>query len=564
MALQAVGVAISFSDITEEFGSPTENRFGNYRLTQQIKDDCPTPATLATFPLDDGIPSSGQIKFSDFYSKKLNVVLDIFNGNTEYTINARDRFNNQPNKRIVIGGFKTLDLDGNGIPIDDGKKIRIIVNKKVGSGTGSVQKCALRTGSWTSSTDVRVDIFGRGRLSGAGGNGGNGALGISGNGTNGGDGGSALGIEKNGTVVTVHSGGVITQGFAGGGGAGGGRQKDKRDRRAGGGGGGGGAGIPAGGGGAGGAPQGGTRDNSILRKDEGSQSTESAGNPTALTLTNSGSGYGPSFLSNSGRSTTLLGGTPTQLAIVSAGYGYDTFTYSTTLLNGDSLPFSGSGLTVKVESVHEDDEEDDPELVGYVEQVSIANPGTAPYSNGSILRINGGYNNARVSVSVGGAVNGSGLRVHYGLVDPCAGNSGIKDLEIVDNYPGNNQYFGGNIIKVDKNSGEGGDNATFKVEDWSNRGVTDTGHDGEAATENFGGAGGRGGNNHDEAGGGRGGNGGDYLNNASNGNSFITGGANGVAGSNGAAIRKTNNSISFSLTDNGTVHGNVAIGVFQD
>ncbi len=134
------------------------------------------------------------------------------------------------------------------------------------------------------------------------------------------------------------------------------------------------------------------------------------------------------------------------------------------------------------------------------------------------------------------------------------------------------------ISRIDKNPGEGGANATFRVDDWSRRGVTDTGHSGEAGTENFGGAGGRPGDNHDQAGGGQGGVGGDYIANAGNGNNASTVDGEppppnqfprfaGVAGSNGAAIRKTNNSINFSLVTltGATVRGSTTeIGVFQD
>ena len=36
MALQGIGQSISFKDIKDEFGLPTDNRFGNYRITEQI------------------------------------------------------------------------------------------------------------------------------------------------------------------------------------------------------------------------------------------------------------------------------------------------------------------------------------------------------------------------------------------------------------------------------------------------------------------------------------------------------------------------------------------------
>ena len=66
MALQASG-QISFSDISNEFGNA--GSLGAYRVSQTIGE-------LSNLPLDNGIPQSGTISFSDFYSKRLNIVVN--------------------------------------------------------------------------------------------------------------------------------------------------------------------------------------------------------------------------------------------------------------------------------------------------------------------------------------------------------------------------------------------------------------------------------------------------------------------------------------------------------
>mgnify|MGYP003335553806 CR=1 FL=1 len=80
MALQALGNPISASQIRSEFGatSGTSVSFGAYRVSQTV-------SGLTDMPLDAGIPKSGQIKFSDFYSKRLNVVVDETQPVVEFT-----------------------------------------------------------------------------------------------------------------------------------------------------------------------------------------------------------------------------------------------------------------------------------------------------------------------------------------------------------------------------------------------------------------------------------------------------------------------------------------------
>ncbi len=234
MALQSSG-QISFQNIEDEFGQNGSRSIGAYRLTQNI-------GTINNIPLDAGIPTSGEIKFSDFYGKRLNIVVDCFSGGREDRKSAKnDKWNN--NAITVVGGFRSKR--------ESGSKIIINVGKKFCSDKNGVNNVALRTGSWDGSATVQIDVGSGGQILGAGGDGGNGNNAY-GSGSPGGDGSSGLGVDVNNCTVNIQSGGIIRAGFGGGGGGGGGRQRDKgRDRRTGGGGGGGGMGCPPGNGGSG-------------------------------------------------------------------------------------------------------------------------------------------------------------------------------------------------------------------------------------------------------------------------------------------------------------------------
>jgi len=234
MAIKSSGSSLSFTEIEAEFGQNGSRSLGAYRLSQNI-------GSLSNLPLDSGIPTSGQIKFSDFYSKRLNVVVDCHSGGDETRKSAKnDKWNN--NNLTVVGGFRSKK--------EGGSKIIINVNKKFCSDKSNIVHCALKTGSWDSTATVQVDVGSGGRILGSGGDGGRGANGIDSSGQAGFTGTSGLGIDHNGVTVNVQSGGVIRAGFGGGGGGGGDRQVDKgEDRRASGGGGGGGAGCPPGAGG---------------------------------------------------------------------------------------------------------------------------------------------------------------------------------------------------------------------------------------------------------------------------------------------------------------------------
>ena len=237
MTIKSSGSSLSFSEIETEFGANGSRSLGGYRLTQNV-------GSLSNLPLDNGIPTSGQIKFSDFYSKQLNVVVDCHSGGREDRKSARnDKWNN--NAVTVIGGFRSKK--------EAGSKIIINVNKKFCSNKDQQNRCALRTGSWDGSATVQVDIGGGAQILGSGGDGGKGADGINNSGNAGSPGTSALGIEHNGVTVNIASGGILRAGFGGGGGGGGAFDYDRKSARWGsGGGGGGGAGLPLGLGGQGG------------------------------------------------------------------------------------------------------------------------------------------------------------------------------------------------------------------------------------------------------------------------------------------------------------------------
>ena len=258
MALQGSG-SISFGQISAEFGLPPGKNLGAYRVSE-------TYGSMVNIALDDGIPQSGQIRFSHFYNKRLNVVVNYFSGGEERRVLARNRYNNGPGngKVNVVGGYR--GKPGN----SSGTRVIIHVNKKLGSeydGTRGM-KCALRTGNWEGGTNLLVNVGGGGACIGAAGDGGNGGNRSSGP-KAGKRGSSGLGIEYPIDLVNF--------GFlAGGGGGGGGGRGESRDRterrrsrrrllwmrrnsrrkkydrrRKGGGGGGGGQGFPAGAGGSG-------------------------------------------------------------------------------------------------------------------------------------------------------------------------------------------------------------------------------------------------------------------------------------------------------------------------
>ena len=241
MAVKSSGSPLSFSEIETEFGQNNDRDLGEYRVSQTV-------GGLSNQPLDTGIPQSGAIKFSEFYDKRLNVVIDYHSGSTENrpTV-AKTRYDAAAGTgtHTVIGGFATRPTNSGGT------KTRIHVNKTIGSSTGNINNCAVRTGTgWNSGTVLTIEIGSSGALYGAGGDGGEaGTSDGDASGDNGGSGSSGLGVQFSGT--TVINNGTISAGYGGGGG--GGYRKVEREEMfsgpvyaASGGGGGGGQGLPAG------------------------------------------------------------------------------------------------------------------------------------------------------------------------------------------------------------------------------------------------------------------------------------------------------------------------------
>ena len=243
MALQASG-PISFSQISNEFGLPSGKNLGAYRIA---------PVTIGNLPmngLDDDIPTSGTIRFSNFYSKSLNVVV-YCSGNR---ITARSRYNDN-NNVFVIGGYKTRPTSSSGT------KVWIHTNETISSNIPSSsapnrEYCSLITGGWEGGTDLRLDIGTSGVVSGAGGDGGRGGNSFYNNceqGQPGRFGTSAIGVNYQ--PITITNRGRIQGGTGGGGGGGVGFGHNHRPRGRSvhslgpGGGGGGGLGSPGGSGG---------------------------------------------------------------------------------------------------------------------------------------------------------------------------------------------------------------------------------------------------------------------------------------------------------------------------
>lgn len=256
MALQGSG-PISFGQIQSEFGLPSGKNLGAYRVSE-------TYGAMSNLPLDTGVPQSGQIKFSDFYNKQLNVVVNCWSGGAESHVYGRTKWNN--NNVNVVGGFKGKPASG------AGTRVVIHVNKYiVGNGIDNAgYVCSLKTGTWESGTNLDVWVGSSGVIIGQGGRGGNGGNRSSGN-TRGQQAASGFGVQY---PIDLWNYGIIAGGGGGGaGGSGEARDRESRERdrfrcgwwcegrnrrrrrdrrRKGGGGGGGGAGYPAGGGGSGG------------------------------------------------------------------------------------------------------------------------------------------------------------------------------------------------------------------------------------------------------------------------------------------------------------------------
>tara|TARA_B100000003_G_scaffold27503_1_gene21731 strand:- start:1324 stop:2229 length:906 start_codon:yes stop_codon:yes gene_type:complete len=236
MTIKSSGSQLSFTNIADEFGFPPNNNLGAYRVSQDV-------GSLNDLPLDTNVPQTGQIKFSDFYSKKLNIVVKCEGGNLASADYDDDS--------VVIGGFRSKPNRNNNA-WQGGKKIFINItgiyssNGASLSGSQSQRSWAFRTGNstyWPTDTTMTIDVSSDGQVVGRGGRGGNES---GGNGQNGSNGLRYL------SGATLNNLGYISAGGGGGGGGSHAEQNDWGDKNdAEGGGGGGGNGLPAGAGGRG-------------------------------------------------------------------------------------------------------------------------------------------------------------------------------------------------------------------------------------------------------------------------------------------------------------------------
>ena len=228
MTIKSSGSSLSFSEIEAEFGANGSRSLGSYRTTQNV-------GQLSNLPLDSGIPTSGQIKFSDFYSKKLNHVVDLYSiGNSTTRQNAKDRWSN--GNVHIVGSTKT----GKTQPPDTVEdRVIINVNATIASAKGTQTHCALRTGNWDSNTTLEIEIGTSGKLYGSGGNGGTGVDKSSIFGTTYGDSGWFASGGGGGGRSSVASAGTASQGGGSSGKVDNARADDAQKHTGGGGGGGG-------------------------------------------------------------------------------------------------------------------------------------------------------------------------------------------------------------------------------------------------------------------------------------------------------------------------------------
>ena len=253
MAIKNSGSPLNFSEIEDEFGQNPGRSLGRYRNTHPDFGN-KNLGELSNLPLDTGIPTSGQIKFSDFYSKRANIVVDLHSFcNSNFNHNAySNRFAN--GNYNIVGNYRTSVSKNTW---QGGKKVIIHINKQFGSsGASSVNHFALEMGNisdsitnaWPTATTFAIDVGSSGLVGGKGGNGGS-----SGNeetsGQNGGNGTSGMKIHS-GFQDEITGESRIFGGGGGGGSGSGAEQNDWGDRNsASGGRGGGGAGLPGGEGG---------------------------------------------------------------------------------------------------------------------------------------------------------------------------------------------------------------------------------------------------------------------------------------------------------------------------
>ena len=562
MVLPAGESPVSFSQIRTEFGTDGDNATGPVRLGQYRSTDSSFSnkdvGGLLNQPLDEGIPTSGAINVDAFHDKRLNVIIDYHSGSTENRPSpARSKYNaiSQNENRTVIGGFKDRIINDS-----SGSKVRIHVNKEIGSSNTNTKNCAVRTGvGWESGTILTVEIGSSGALYGAGGDGGNGGSSSSPDGADGGDGSSALGIQYSGT--TVINNGLITKGYGGGGG-GGFRKVEKEEWFSGpvysasGGGGGAGQGLPSGTAGTGsggggtfevevdGSPFGADSNNQVLQtmgiiasvdSINAADPTRAAGTYSNVSYSAQGSGTGATFniviASQTGAIT---------VNITNGGSGYavdDTITVAANEVGG---AVGGSPLTFDVASISS--------LFTFKRGGSIKGTNT----DGNPLQV--GTGNVGTKRYVLFPENASAFKDNPSFT--------VADATPEQDNSPNNRVFKiteYEIVSGDNATSAGGGGTASKTAggDGGNGGERAQAHGGGGGGGGSDGTGGLGGNGNDgtDATEITGGNGASGVNTGSVENENNVTGNGGSGGASGAAIRRKDPNIIVNVINNGTIIG---------
>ena len=225
-----VGQNISFAnDIEAEFGSGGTRRLGKYRRDDPDFQN-KNVGEMTNMPLDKegNFPTSGQIKFSDFCGRQLNVVIS-YDASQNNPPSGSSKFDGN-NEKTVVGGFRSASS----VTSSQGTRVTLHVHNGVNLGSQqgtstseeSKYRSALTTGNgWE--TDTELDINIAGVVCGGGGNGGQGSEDPGNNGFTGLNGNSAIGISYN--VETLTNNGIIRAGSGGGGGGGSGKEDSETD-----------------------------------------------------------------------------------------------------------------------------------------------------------------------------------------------------------------------------------------------------------------------------------------------------------------------------------------------
>tara|TARA_R100001082_G_scaffold1592_1_gene1385 strand:+ start:1394 stop:3097 length:1704 start_codon:yes stop_codon:yes gene_type:complete len=221
--------SISFKyDIEAEFGQARSGsrRMGKYRKNHVYGD--------MKLPLDTGIPRSGPIKFSDFYGKGRNAIVDAYSGSWKESARIENGI------AIQINAYHDCDRYNVGYPtlkkknIDNCNTVIIHVNQRIGSvheyEAKGQDQVAFKFGTEWNGASVKLYVGENGLIAGAGGQGGKGGV-YAWHGYDGGPGNSAIGIDYPSAWVTVMNsthplrvssgtGGAIVGGCGGAGGGG--------------------------------------------------------------------------------------------------------------------------------------------------------------------------------------------------------------------------------------------------------------------------------------------------------------------------------------------------------